>query len=106
MKINNKKRNLLKYRYCVRDTSEPKFYYADDRAYFVLIPYHRQKANQIKQKFGIGQRWGVLFKKNKDGTVDVYKWARHKGYYVSNYIEALATIPFCLAESERKGILK
>ena len=102
MKINNKRRNLLKYRYCRRFTSEPQFFYADDKYFFILIDDRRRKANCIKQKLGISQRWGLMVRVKETENSEFYKWARTKGSFLAYFHDELANKPFPLAESERK----
>jgi len=97
MKINNKKRNLIRYKYYRTDTL-----YADNDFYFVSYFDSRCRANHIKQKHGINQRWALLVHTREDGTNVYHKWAKSvkgdKHIFMVRWFDTLADNRFPLAE--------
>ena len=97
MKINNKKRNLIRYKYYKTDTL-----YADNNFYFIAHNETRCRINRIKQKHGINQRWALLVHIREDGTETYHKWARSKKdsnhIFMFIWADMLAEDSFPLAE--------
>lgn len=98
MKINNKKRNLIRYKYYKTDTL-----YADNNFYFITYNDSRCKVNQIKQKHGINQRWALMVHIKEDGTEVYHKWSRTLGterhIYMAKWFDTMAVKDFPIAES-------
>ena len=101
MKINNKKRNLIRYKYYKTKTDT---FYADDN-YYYHITYNdsRCKVNQIKQKHGINQRWALMVHTREDGTEVYHKWAKSfkgdKHIFMVRWFDTMALKDFPIAES-------
>lgn len=98
MKLNNKKRNLIRYKYYRTDTL-----YADNNFYFIAHNETRCRINRIKQKHGINQRWALMVHVKEDGTNVYHKWAKsfkgEKHVYMVRWFDTMALKGFPIAES-------